>query len=144
MRYRSTQTLGALALFATIAGCGSSVSYETVFGKVTLDGAPLPMAKVMLVSKNAPNTGDADPNVKGPFIGTTDDQGQFELGSIDDPGGGVPAGAYTLTMTTAWLESATETSVAPPQKVPPPYSDGVDFEVPDGGTDAANFDLKSK
>jgi hypothetical protein len=144
MRYRLISTWGALALVATIAGCGSGVSYETVSGKVTLDGAPLPLAKVMLVSKNAPNTGDADPDVKGPFVGTTDDQGLFELGPITDPGGGVPPGAYTLTMTTAWLESPTETSVSPPQKIPPPHSDGVDFDVPDGGNDAANFDLKSK
>lgn len=67
--------IAALVLLLTLAGCGNGVSYETVSGKVTLDGAPLPNAKLMLVSKNAPNTADADPNATGPFIATTDDQG---------------------------------------------------------------------
>jgi hypothetical protein len=135
--------IGAFALISMLAGCGG-VSLETVSGKVTLDGAPLPAAKLLLVPKNAATSPDADPNAKGPFLGVTDDQGNFELGPIGDEGGGVPAGAYMLTITTAWAVNADETTPAPPQKVPPPHSTGVDFEVPDGGTDAANFDLKSK
>lgn len=144
MSERLIHVLAALVLITASAGCGGGVSYETVSGKVTLDGAPLPATRLMLVSKNAPNTGDADPNVKGPFMGTTDEQGQFEMGSIGDPGGGVPAGAYTLTITTVWAESVTETTVMPPEKVPPPHSTGVDFEVPAGGNDAAHFELTSK
>jgi hypothetical protein len=143
MHVRLRSGIGALALIVMIAGCGG-VSLDTVSGKVTLDGAPLPGAKVLLVSKNASPSADADPNLKGPFLGVTDDQGQFDLGPIGQPGGGVPPGAYTLTITTAWLENVTETSVTPPQKVPAPHSTGVDFEVPDGGKTDANFDLKSK
>jgi hypothetical protein len=134
---------GAFALILMLIGCGG-VSRETVSGKVTLDGAPLPGAKLLLVAKDAPRTAAADPSVTGPFLGVTNDQGEFELGPIGQEGGGVPAGAYTLTITTAWLDGGDEMSVTPPQKVPPPHSTGVDFELPDGGTDAANFDLKSK
>jgi hypothetical protein len=132
------------ALLVTVVGCGGGVSFETVSGKVTLDGAPLPAATLMLVPTNPPTDPEADPKSKGPFLGKTDDQGQFSMGSIDDPGGGVPAGSYRLTMTTAHVEGADETTVFPPEKVPQPYPSGVDFEVPDGGTSDANFDLKSK
>jgi hypothetical protein len=145
MRHGILKSLGPAAVAALLVGCGGGVSLETVAGKVTLDGAPLPGATLMLVSTNAPTTADADPNVKGPFLGKTDDQGQFEMGPISNPGGGVPAGAYTLTIKTAHVESADETTVAPPERVPPPHSTtGVDFEVPDGGTSDANFEFKSK
>jgi hypothetical protein len=142
MHNRLLTRIGALALIAMIAGCGG-VSLETVSGKVTLDGAPLPKAKVGLIPKNPPQN-TSDPNAKGPFLAVTDEQGQFKIGPVGDTGGGVPPGAYTLTITTAWLDGGDEMSVTPPQKVPAPHSTGVDFEVPAGGTDAANFDLKSK
>jgi hypothetical protein len=142
MRFHDISTMSALALIVTIAGCGG-VDFQAVSGKVTLDGAPLPGAKLFLVPKDSSGLSDADPIAKGPFLGVTDDQGQFDLGALGDPGGGVPPGVYTLTITTAWLENVTETSITPPQKVPPPHGSGVDFEVPDGGNDAANFDLKS-
>jgi hypothetical protein len=115
----------ALAVCVLIsAGCGGDGS-ETASGKVTLNGAPLPAVYLSLIPKN--------PKVKGPFIAKTDDQGQFSFGTIDEPGSGVPAGAYTLSMTTAHSEMADESTPTPPQKIPPPHSTGVDFEVPAGG-----------
>jgi hypothetical protein len=144
MHIRFLRGFWALALLGLIAGCGGGVDYQTVSGKVTLDGTPLPAAKLMLVSQNAPKTGNSDPSVTGPFIGTTDDQGHFSLGPGSNAEGGVPAGSYTLTIITAWSADVSETTIAPPEKVPPPYSTGVDFEVSEGGTDAANFELKSK
>jgi hypothetical protein len=48
-------------------------------------------------------------------------------------------------MTTAFDPKGNETTAPPKEKVPAPYSTGgADYEVPAGGTDAANFDLKSK
>ncbi len=135
--------IGAVALISMFAGCGG-VSLEAVSGKVTLDGAPLPAAKLFLVPKNAPTGANADPSVKGPFLGVTNDRGQFEIGPVGEAGGGAPPGAYTLTITTAWLDGADEMAVTPPQKVPAPYFTGVDFTVPAGGKSDANFDLKSK
>ncbi len=143
MRNHLSIRIAAGALIAMLAGCGG-VSHETVSGKVTLDGAALPAAKVFLVPQNPPTEANADPSVKGPFVGVTNDQGQFEIGPVGNAGGGAPSGAYTLTITTAWLEGADEMSVTPPQKVPAPYSGGVDFEVPAGGKSDANFDLSSK
>jgi hypothetical protein len=129
-------SLGMLAGCALIsAGCSGGGS-ETASGKVTLDGAPLPAVYLSLIPKN--------PEVKGPFIARTDDQGQFSFGTIDKPESGVPAGAYTLSMTTAHNEVADEGTPTPPQKIPPPHSTGIDFEVLAGGTSDANFELKSK
>jgi hypothetical protein len=127
--------LGALAVCALVSmGCGGGS--ETVSGKVTLDGAPLPAAYLTLVPK--------DRKVKGPFIAKTDEQGQFAFGSIEEPGSGAPAGAYTLSITTAHSEAADEDTPPPPQRVPPPHSTGIDFEVPEGGKSDANFELRSK
>lgn len=117
-------------------GCRGGGAEETS-GKVMLDGAPLPAAYLRLVPKDA--------RVKGPFLAKTDEQGLYSFGTIDDPGSGVPAGLYTLSITTAHSEVADEDTPTPPEKVPAPHSNtGIDFEVPAGGTTDANFDLKSK
>jgi hypothetical protein len=142
MHHRSLKAGSVAALMAIVVGCGGAARLETVSGKVTLDGSPLPAATLLLVPVNLPT--DADAKAKGPFIAKTDDQGEFTFGATDNPGGGVPAGAYRLVMTTTQVEGANEDTVLPPEKVPAPYPAGVDYEVPAGGTDAANFDLKSK
>lgn len=144
MRRRALKPVVIAVLAAMLAGCHGGVDLETVSGKVTLDGAPLPNATLMLVSTSPPTKANTDPKLKGPFLGKTDDQGEFSMGPIGNPGGGVPAGAYKLTITTAHVEGADENTVAPPERVPQPYPQGIDFEVPDGGKTDANFELKSK
>lgn len=138
------KVFAGIGLLAVLGGCGGGVDLEAVSGKVTLDGAPLPDATLMLVPNPPPTTADADPRAKGPYVARTDSAGQFALGPISEPGGGVPAGTYTLTITTAHVESYDENTVVPPERVPPPYPSGVDFEVPDGGTSEATFDFSSK
>jgi hypothetical protein len=107
-----------------------------VSGTVTLDGAPLPDAYLSL--------GHKDPTLKDRYSGKTDASGRFNMGSLEQPGGGVPAGDYTLSITTAYSPLADEFHPAPPEKIPAPHATGIDFEVPAGGTTEANFDLKSK
>jgi hypothetical protein len=136
MASRLFWSAGVAVCAAALIGCDGSGS-ETVSGKLTLDGAPLAEAHIGLVPKDATVKG-------GPFVGDTDDQGQFTLGPPGDPTGGVPAGAYSLSITTAYSGSGSETAVTPPERIPAPYTTGVDFEVPAGGTTAANFDLSSK
>jgi hypothetical protein len=138
------KALVAAAFGALLLGCGDGADLETVSGTVTLDGAPLAGAKLTLVRNPPPTTANTDPRVDGPFLGETNDQGQFTMGPIGDPGGGAPAGAFTLRITTAFAETFDENTVVPPERVPAPYPAGVDFEVPDGGKTDANFDLKSK
>lgn len=136
MTSRLTASVGIAVCVAFLVGCGGGGS-EAVSGKLTLDGAPLAKAHIALVPKDATVKG-------GPFVGDTDDQGQFTLGPPGDPTGGVPAGAYSLSITTAYTTSGSETAVTPPERIPAPYTTGVDFEVPAGGTAAANLDLSSK
>ena len=60
---------------ATSAGCRRLAETVPVDGKVTLDKKPLANATVMFAPTKA--------NGPGPFVGTTDDQGQFKLGLLD-------------------------------------------------------------
>jgi hypothetical protein len=132
-------------LLLIAAGCGGGVRTETVAGKITLDGAPLPKAAISIIPVNRNNSAKSDPNVDGPFSGLTNEQGEYSIGSIDRPGKGAPAGNYKLSIRMAPPEGANELTVIPPEKVPAPYSTiGVDFEVPPGGKTDANFDLVSK
>jgi hypothetical protein len=126
-----------------MAGC-SSPTAAPVEGTVTLDGAPLPDAYLMLVTYEGAETEAA--KELGPFTGRTDAQGHFSMGTVENPGGGAPVGSYRLSITTAHSASAGEEgAVAPPERVPEPYRSGdVQFDVPDGGNTAANFDLSTK
>jgi hypothetical protein len=124
-----------IGLSLVISGCGGPGA-ESVSGTVTLDGAPLTGARLTAVPSN--------PEIKGPFIATTDSQGHYALGPIGDPGGGLPPGDYRLSITTAFNETVDEMTAAPPERAPAPYPAGVDFTVTAGGQTDANFDLKSK
>lgn len=133
--------LAAAACVTLLGGCGGGGSSNPVSGKVTLDGAPLVGARVMLYPKerSAPGMENA------PFIGKTDGDGQFSVGPLGKPGEGAAVGEYTLTISTGYTEDSTEGAPVPPEKVRPPHSTtGVDFTVPDGGATDANFDLTSK
>jgi hypothetical protein len=125
---------GLVALSAV--GCGGSGGSEVVQGIVTLDGAPLPATSLTL----AP----ADPQVKGPFTGKTDDQGRFSIGPIGDPNGGVPAGSYQLALTTTRGDDAgMENAIAPPERVPR-GAQVRDLEVPSGGLPDLRLELSSE
>lgn len=141
MLVESSKVLAVILCAVVVAGCGGPASPQTVSGKITLDGAPLAAASLTMVPQDA---SIKDPAFRGPFVGKTDDQGEFSIGPIGEPGGGAPAGAYKLTISTAFVEAFDENSIVPPERVPEPHRSGVDFEVPAGGTSEANFDLKSK
>jgi len=135
-----TQRLALLGLCAACAsGCGKSgPALQPVSGVVTLDGSPLAGAVVAF--------DPASPEVRGRFIGKTDDQGRFSLGPPEEEGGGAPAGLYHVSFTTVVYDKPPlETDPVPIDRVPPQYRTGsMQFEVPEGGTDSANFDLKSR
>jgi hypothetical protein len=134
LRHRSTLQKLALGLCAlTAIGCGGG-GPETVQGTITLDGTPLPEVYLTLAPK--------DTEIKGPFIGKTDDQGRFTLGPLDDPTGGAPPGKYELAMTTAHSDGM-ETSVPTPERVPADARVR-ELEVPDGGLPDLKIELKSK
>jgi len=73
MRWRACLVGVVLALQLT--GCGKSYKTAPVSGKVTLDGKPLPHAKVIFVPQFDPGDKNALPS----SAGTTDDNGHYTL-----------------------------------------------------------------
>lgn len=132
---RRVVTLG-LAL-AIIAGCGGQTKVP-VEGTVTLDGKPLVGANIVLAQLRA--------TAPGPFVGKTDADGKFSLGTTDGGSSGAAPGEYRLMITTV-TGGSMEDSPLPTEKevVPTEYRSGaMKFTVPAGGTNEANFDLKSQ
>jgi hypothetical protein len=126
-----------IMIWLATLGCGGP-SRVPVEGAIMLDGQPLADANVVLAPLRA-----TDP---GPFVGKTDPQGKFTLGTADDPASGAVAGEYRLMVTTV-VGGTMEDSALPTQKevVPPHYRDGSQkFTVPTAGTTAANLDLRSR
>jgi len=110
-----------------LAGCGGAVGPElaTVTGRITLDGQPLPKARVVFQP--------AGPN-SSPSIAETRDDGTFELMYRRDVAGAM-IGAHTARITTAALvtdDSGKETPI--PEKLPPRFhkNSGLSFEVKPG------------
>lgn len=120
-----------------LAGCGSD-GLATVEGKVTLDGAPLVGAQVALFP--------VDVKDRRAYVGITDESGHYSLKAGGNPGLGVPAGDYDLSISTAVIVGPSdEMTKAPPERVPVSYRDrSMKFTVPPGGKTDANFDIKSR
>jgi hypothetical protein len=115
-------------------GLGGTVPVE---GKVTLDKKPLANATVMFAPTKA--------NSPGPFVGTTDDQGQFKLGLLDTSRAGAAVGGYNVIIATVKSDPNENSIQAKKEIVPAEYRNGSKkYEVPPGGTKEANFDMKSR
>lgn len=131
---------GAAIGTSSVVGCGAAGDSGSVKGKVTLDGKPLTGAAVSFALTTAPSG-----RSEGLFVGVTDDQGRFALRPANPKTVGTPAGKYLVSITTTYVEGGTpDYQQPPPERVPPKYRKGIDFEVPGSGTKDANFDLTSK
>jgi hypothetical protein len=120
-----------------VVGCGRS-QFETVEGKVTLDGKPLSGVHVNFYPKGA------DVNDARVFHGVTDAEGRFALRSPADNQTGVPVGDYRVALTTAVAgPNDDERTPLPPERIPMKFRENA-LTVAAGGTKEANFDLKSK
>ncbi len=112
-----------------------------VSGKVTLDGQPLANVNVVFQP-----TADKAGIVPGPgSMGTTDAQGQYTLRLMaDSPRPGAVVGhhmvhfAVVVQQPKAGQEIPTANPLA--SKIP---ATALEFDVPAGGSNQANFDLKS-
>jgi hypothetical protein len=80
------------------------------------------------------------------FAAKTDDSGHFVLHGVGGDDNGDVAGKYHVTLTTAVANrDATEHTPLPPERIPKSYRNGsLEFEVPEGGTDKADFELTTK
>jgi hypothetical protein len=136
-----------LALSALI-GCGPPYKVAQISGRVTLDGKPLPKALVTFAPM-----GTKENHAPGPTAaGGTDEDGRYTV-SIDQNRPGAVVGKCRIYITTVLSDPITveDRDAGGPRKrikdrVPEKYNLKTElvFDVPEGGTDQANFDLKSK
>lgn len=127
------------------AGCGKGSGRKVVpvSGRVTIDGKPAPNIAVVF----QPVAGGKEEAGVG-STGVTDAQGRFTLtltGTEKRPGAVV--GRHRVTFSGAAApraETDDSAQASPPDPVPARYREKpLEFEVPPGGTDQANFNLES-
>jgi hypothetical protein len=124
-------------------GCGGGGKTASVSGRVTLDDKPLRKAKVNF----QPMGREGDNNPGGGSYAVTDDDGRYTLKMVFGDREGAVVGMHRVEI------SAFDHEVDPKNDrdrarnlVPPQYNreSTLRFEVKSGGTQDANFDLKSR
>ena len=127
-------------MFLVLAGgCGSAGPTASVSGRVTLAGQPLANA-VVTFQPVRPQDGAAL-TVTG-SVGKTDADGRFELRLIEPDKPCAAVGQHRVSISTASSDPANDAQLPTGERVPPAWRDGSQtFEVPPGGTNAANFDI---
>jgi len=125
-----------------LAGCGGPYNTASVSGRVTVNGKPL--ANVAVVFQPIATADNKDP---GPgSTGVTDSDGRYSLTIVGRNSRGAVIGKHKVRIMT--MSDATDSADDQPKRIKPAPRRGkretmLEFEVPAGGTDAANFDLKS-
>lgn len=125
----------SLIVLPCIIGC-DSVESVPVAGVVTLNDKPLPDAVIMF----APVRG----NGPGPFVGKTDSDGHFALGTRDRPGAGAASGEYSVFIATVMSDPNEDSQTSTrTEVVPSDYRNGSKkYSVPEGGTKTLKFAMK--
>jgi hypothetical protein len=121
-----------------LAGCGGdSHQYASVSGRVTLNGKPLSNAAVVF----QPVVSGTDTSPASGSGGFTDADGRYTLTvtSNDKPGAAVGKHKVVITM-----RGDADLDDDRPRKFKRLPAQNLEFQVPSGGTDAANFELKGK
>jgi hypothetical protein len=141
----------ALVLMLAAAGCGGDTKMQVptarVSGKVSRGGKPLAGVEVNFVTADFASVGKTDAEgkftlVQGAAIGENKVYLVKRTGqeNFNDVEGGIDAGQLEAMQSAT---AATSKKVKP--EIPEDYSDPgksiLKFTVPEGGTDAANFDL---
>ncbi len=143
--------LAACALLAAVMGCTGGADFVPVSGVVKLDGQPYGKAVVSfqpIGSKDNPNPGRGS-------SAYTDENGRFVLTSEGSTDGAVVGKHLVRIMTRGNNVVGQDPVGGSPDETP--VNNTVDpipnewnsqsdkeFEVPPGGTDQANFDIKTK
>lgn len=124
-----------------LVGCNPSASSKplaAVSGRITLDGQPLPNARVGFEPQGFGDRMNAGPG----SYGKTDVAGHYTLITVSGKPGAVP-GMHRVAITTYKEDSSGE--VVREEQVPERYfaKDRITFEVPIQGTGEASFNLTS-
>jgi len=135
-----------LVLLVALAGCqGKPYGVAAVSGTVTLDGKPLPKASVTFVPMATKERQNPGPTAQG----LTDEQGKFTV-SVDPQTPGAVIGKCRVYITTLLTDPADDRDAGGPVKrvrdrVPSRYNQSTELviDVPEHGTDKADFALKS-
>jgi hypothetical protein len=142
--------LAAGAVLAAVVGCSGGDRLVSVSGVVKLDGVPYPNAVVTFQP-----IGDKDnPEPGRGSSAFTDENGRFVL-KTDGGKDGAVVGKHRVRIMTRGNEVVGQDAEGSPDEVPkdrpidpiPPEWNAlsnIDFDVPKGGTDQANFDIKSR
>lgn len=136
---RNACFVAAFGLLMSLAvGCGGRPDLAPVSGVVTLDGQPLAGAHVSF----QPVQDDVGEMAMGSY-GTTTADGRYSLRLVDPDAPGAIPGMHRVRIHMALPEDALrEDSPLSADRLPARYRDGtLTFEVPPGGTDAADFHL---
>lgn len=106
--------LGSLSLLVAVLGCGPSYPVNPVTGIVTMDGTPLPNARVTFI-----------PPQGRPSTGVTDATGRYELRYIRDLRG-AEVGRHTVAITTEYeptpVSEVPTPTPSPPERIPARYN----------------------
>ena len=149
MRRVVLATIGLLAA-GLVAGCGSGANIAPVSGVVKLDGKPYGKAVVSF----QPIGTSANPNPGRGSSAYTDENGRFVLKS-DNTINGAVVGKHRVRIMTRGSDvvgqspeggSPDETPKPNLDPIPPEWNalSNVEFDVPPGGTDQANFDITTR
>jgi hypothetical protein len=137
---QSTTHLLLILIILGLNGCSRIPNVVPVSGKVTVDGQPLANVAINF----GPLTGGMD----GAYAayGKTDAQGRFTLKLVDNGQPGATVGKNRVTLNESSDAPVSDGAAAKVQfKLPPTARDGtLQFDVPTGGTDSANFDFPVK
>jgi hypothetical protein len=126
-------------LLLLLIGCGGEKGYAPVSGIVTLDGKPLVGASISFQPQGA---GQATAG-EGSY-GKTDAQGAFTLKRVSDDAPGAWVGEHRVNISKTDPVPAGDDAAVPFEHVPAAYRNGsLQFVVPPGGSNSANFELKS-
>jgi hypothetical protein len=130
-----------VAALTVLAGCGSGGKTAPVSGTVTLDGKPL--ANALVTFQPIATAGKASAGMGS--TGVTDGNGKYTLKTVDTDQAGAVVAKHSVIIT--MKPESSELDIPKPQKgLPAKYNlqSELQFDVTPQGTDAANFDLKSR
>ena len=143
MQAKFATTLGLLlAIHGQLTGCApNAYPLAPVSGRVTLDGQPLAGAAVVFQPKFAGDSGEVAPG----SVGRTNEIGRYALMTVNDEPGAAP-GTHKVRIYSYSPESAPvgDTDAREGAERGPGrynYRRTLVFEVPEEGTDAADFQL---
>lgn len=126
---------------SSLVGCAQGTKTVPVSGVVTLDGKPLPEAHVTFQLATEDKVANA-----GSFA-FTDANGAYSLRTFEGEQPGAVVGKYRVSINLVTPSFDGDPAKRPPAKtLPAKYNRQTElqFDVAAGGTDKANFDLKSK